>query len=305
MRILIAEDDPVSRRILQDILEDWQYEVVATSNGNEAWEVLQHEKPPLLAILDWMMPGMSGVEICRRLRDSKKESYVYVLILTAKHEKQDIILAMDAGADDYVSKPFDDQELRVRLRAGQRIVELQETLRFQAAHDVLTGVWNRGMIIDILKRELDRSGRQNEPFGVIMADLDHFKDVNDTYGHQAGDEVLCEACRRMSGSLRSYDSLGRYGGEEFLIVLPGCNTSSILEVAERIRSRVASTPVATLEGQISITVSLGAAVQSGDCHGPGAVTKAADDALYKAKANGRNCVELSILECDLSKSDNE
>lgn len=299
MRALIAEDDPVSRRILQDTLEDWHYEVVVAGNGLEAWEVLQGENPPPLAILDWMMPGMSGVDICGKLRMERHGTYIYVLILTAKNEKRDIVAAMDAGADDYVSKPFDEQELRVRLRAGQRIVELQETLRFQATHDPLTGLLNHGSIVDLLDREIARAEREDTALGVIMADLDHFKRVNDAYGHLSGDEVLREASRRIPAALRPYDSVGRYGGEEFLIVLPGCDALGGVEVAERIRWSIASTPIRASEWDVPMTISLGVSVrQRGDHSGAAQLKKTADQALYRAKAAGRNRVEMLRLIVD-------
>ena len=189
MRILVAEDEEVSRIKLQYLATSWGYEVVSARDGNEALAILEREDAPLLAILDWIMPGLDGPDICQRIRKTRRSPYIYVIMLTAKTDRQDIILGMDAGADDYVKKPFDPQELKVRLRAGQRIVELQEALRIQATHDALTGALNRGAIIEMLDRELARTEREGTTLGVVMADLDHFKQVNDRHGHQSGDEV--------------------------------------------------------------------------------------------------------------------
>jgi two-component system cell cycle response regulator len=229
VKVLIAEDDMVSRRLLEAMLSRWGYEVVVTRDGLEAWHVLQTANTSLLAILDWIMPGIDGVEVCRRVRQRGQEPYIYLLLLTTKGRKENIIEGLEAGADDYLTKPFDPHELQVRLRAGKRIVTLQaeliearEALRIQATHDPLTNIWNRRAIIETLSNELARAGREGVPVAVVLADLDYFKRINDTYGHVAGDAVLCEATNRMRASLRTYDTIGRYGGEEFLIILPNC-----------------------------------------------------------------------------------
>ncbi len=198
MRILIAEDDDVARCKLESLLTRWGYEVISVEDGTKAWEVLQFEDSPRLTILDWMMPGLDGSDICRRLRQTSQGAYVYVLLLTSKVSKQDIVAGMEAGADDYLSKPYDAQELKVRVRAGERIIQLQEALREQATHDSLTGVWNHGAIIDILQRELARGEREGTALAAILVDLDKFKHVNDVYGHLAGDAVLQAVAARMS-----------------------------------------------------------------------------------------------------------
>src|SRR5579864_2722773 len=179
---LIAEDDPVFRRILESWFKRWDYRVTAVENGLDAWKILQSEGAPQLAILDWMMPGMDGIELCRRIRSCEQGPYRYVLLLTAKDDKQDVVAGLEAGADDYLTKPFDVDELRARVRAGKRILDLQaalirakDDLQFAAAHDALTGLWNRGAIIDLLKREVSRRQRTGDALGVIMADIDYFK----------------------------------------------------------------------------------------------------------------------------------
>jgi diguanylate cyclase (GGDEF)-like protein len=291
MRVLIAEDEEIGLFTLQSTLTKAGYDVVAARDGREAWEILQRHDTPQLAILDWMMPGLDGLELCRRVREARTGPYVYILMLTGKARKEDIIAGMQAGADDYLAKPFDADELRVRVRAGERIVVLQEALRVQATQDALTGAMNRGAIFEVLKRELAQSARTAAPVGVVIADLDHFKQINDTHGHPAGDAVLREAAARLKGVLRAYDALGRYGGEEFLLVLPSCTMEHAAEVAERARRAMADTPAMTGGGVVSITASFGVAAGGGASLDLDAVIRAADEALYRAKRGGRNRVE--------------
>jgi diguanylate cyclase (GGDEF)-like protein len=256
-----------------------------------------------LAILDWMMPGLDGIQICRQVRQRAEAPYVYLLLLTAKGKQEDIINGLEAGADDYLTKPFHALELKARLRSGRRILELQQQLiaareafRLQATHDLLTSLWNHAAILDILRRELERARRESNPLGVVMADLDHFKQVNDTYGHLAGDAVLREVAKRLSASVRPYDSVARYGGEEFLIVAPNCDPDSALDLAQRLRSSLAQKPLDLPEGRLPLTCSLGVAV-GGLARGDNSdsLLRAADAALYRAKASGRNCVELASM----------
>jgi diguanylate cyclase (GGDEF)-like protein len=298
--VLIAEDDPIFRRILESWFKRWDYEAAAVENGVDAWEVLQKEDAPQLVILDWMMPEMDGIELCRRIRKRDQGTYRYVLLLTAKDDKQDVVAGLEAGADDYLTKPFDVDELHARVRAGKRILDLQAALlraqtalQFDAAHDRLTAIWNRGAILDLLKREMERSRRTHDSLGIIMADVDFFKKVNDTHGHPVGDDVLREVGHRLVSALRSYDAVGRYGGEEFLIVVPGCDPLNLLVTAERLRRKIADQPVATSAGPVPVTISLGlAAVQAEESEiDPETFLRDADEALYAAKARGRNRVE--------------
>lgn len=298
MRILIADDSIVSRHLLEATLRKWGYEVVVACDGVEAWDMLQAEDAPKLVILDWVMPGMTGPEVCRRVRESAKEkdTYTYILLLTSKSLKEDLIEGMEAGADDYITKPFDQHELKVRLRAGTRIIDLEqqlvtarEELREQATKDFLTRIWNRSSILDIFQRELIRGGREHRPVGVVLADLDHFKSVNDTYGHFAGDAVLREFTRRIQSSMRQYDAMGRYGGEEFLIVLPGCDEDSTGAQAERMRGALAAEPMSINEECQVITCSFGATSwRPGMDLNAESLIRVADAALYAAKRQGRN-----------------
>jgi two-component system cell cycle response regulator len=288
MRVLAAEDNPVFQSMLRTLLKKWGYEAVMAQNGTEALQILQSEDAPRLAVLDWMMPGMDGVQICRRVRSANREPYIYILLLTARTESQDLVEGMDAGADDYLTKPFNAQELRVRIRAGHRILNLQDALRLQATHDGLTGFLNRNSILDRLQEETVRSERESRPLSLLMIDLDRFKSVNDTYGHLAGDVVLRDAAARMSAAARCYDGLGRYGGEEFLVVLPGCDLPAATAQAERLRETIAGRPFAISHHELSVTCSIGVACSEGPV--PEALIRQADEALYQAKARGRNRV---------------
>ncbi len=303
MRILIAEDEPVSRRVLEMHLTKWGHEVVATQNGLQAWMRLQQPDAPKLAILDWMMPEMDGIEVIRRLRASENPSYAYVLMLTAKGQKEDLVAGLGSGADDYVTKPFDALELRARINTGIRILGLhdqliaaREALREEATHDHLTKVWNRAGILDILRRECSRAQRAHGSVGLVMVDLDHFKLVNDTYGHLVGDKVLSEVARRMQASIRVYDSIGRFGGEEFVIVLPECEALDALRRAGRLQSTVSESPVSAGDASVPVTLSLGvAASREIGCWNYEALLRAADAALYRAKTQGRN--RAILAEC--------
>ncbi len=296
MRVLIADDDPVSLHVLRSKLTQWGYDVLEAADGDAAWARLKESEGPTLAILDWMMPGRDGIAILHELRRRDHiEPYVYVIVLTSRNSHRDLIECMEAGADDFVGKPFDPHELRVRLRAGERIIQLQqelvcarEALRAQATHDSLTALWNRGAILELLERVLGRSRREGSCLGVAVADIDFCKSVNDRLGHIAGDSVLREVARRMSSRMRPYDLIGRYGGEEFLVILPGCDAEAALSLADRLCEQVRSEIV--VQGRrVSVTISIGVA-----CWRPGVVKsteqliREADAALYAAKSQGRN-----------------
>jgi two-component system, cell cycle response regulator len=300
--ILVAEDDRLFRYILQTCLEKWGHKVILVNDGITAWNALQSDDAPRMVIFGWMMPGLDGLELCRKIRQSCPKPYRYLLLLSAKDSKQDIVAALEAGADDYLSKPFDVDELRARIRSGERILQLQEALmqahdelQFEAAHDRLTELWNRGAVLDALERESRRAFRSKEPLSVVMLDLDSFKKINDTYGHLLGDAVLKEVGRRLVAAFRGYDYVGRYGGEEFLAVVPGCGREDLIVLAERARQSVSSSTVPTTAGEIPVTVSLGvASAQIQDIQkDPEDLLRQADSALYLAKSNGRNRVEVA------------
>ncbi len=223
MKILIAEDDPVSRRLLEVFLCKWGYDVVVTCDGSEAWDVLQRPDAPNMVISDWMMPNVDGLELCRKIREIKKSDYTYFIILTAKERKEDVVKGLEAGADDFLIKPFHQEELKYRVQIGERIIELEHRILQLASTDSLTGVLNRKAFIERMEQEIHRSKRENSAFSLILSDIDYFKRVNDEYGHQVGDLVLQRFTEQLSKSSRPYDFIGRYGGEEFVVCLPGAD----------------------------------------------------------------------------------
>lgn len=299
-RVLLVEDSPVYQRLISAHLREWGFEAIPLADGLQAWTLLQKANSPKLALMDWVMPKMDGTEVCRRLRERQAcESYVYTILLTAKDSRDDLLRAMEAGADDYLVKPFDELELKARLMVGRRILDLQEELisaregmRYSATHDSLTGVMNRGEIMTSLRRDLARSKRTKSPVSIALIDVDRFKAINDDLGHPFGDEALKEVARRLSSSLRPYDCVGRYGGEEFLIVLPGCDLVAALTRSEQIRQTISARPVTAARKERAITVSMGVAVSnvSGEPDVERLLSEA-DTALYKAKKNGRNRIE--------------
>jgi two-component system cell cycle response regulator len=295
MRVLIAEDDRVSRKLLERVLVKWGYEVAVTCDGAEAWEALQSEDAPLLVILDWMMPGLDGVEVCKRVRELEAPNPPYIILLTARYGKADIVAGLEAGANDYVGKPFDRDELRARLEVGHRFTELnrklletQQTLARLARTDALTGIMNRRAILERLAEEIARAERESTRLGIGMVDIDHFKRINDVYGHAAGDQVLCEIAERSSGAIRLYDSFGRIGGEEFLVVLPGAESLDLGDVLQRICNAVFGSPFVVESREEQVTVSLGGCLYDGQSID--GLMRSADSALYQAKAAGRNRV---------------
>jgi len=295
MKILLVEDSYIERTKLGAFLTDWGYEWVGVGSGTEAVKQLDSPNPPDLALLDWVLPGMDGIDVLRRIRKVTQGNYIYTVMLTAKTQKKDRLAAMEAGADDYLSKPVDPMELRSRIAVGKRILDLQQSLRFAATHDFLTTLLNRSEILAALEREVSRGARDDKPASIILGDIDHFKRVNDTMGHPAGDEVLKEVGRRLKQDLRPYDMVGRYGGEEFLLILPGCNLANGVKRADDIRKIVAGQPIATPAGAVSLTVSMGVTSTDNSRYcTPSQFLHEADVSLYKAKNNGRNRVEAFV-----------
>jgi two-component system cell cycle response regulator len=296
MKILVAEDEIVSLRLIGRLLERAGYEVIAVCDGRKAVEQLCKPDGPRIALIDWMMPELDGPGVCREVRE-QNERYIHIMVLTSRQSKQDVVEALEAGANDYLVKPFDSEELKARIKVGLRILQLEddlvqarEDMRFKATHDALTSLLSRGAILDMLMREMARTRRENSCTSVLMIDLDHFKSVNDRYGHLVGDEVLIEVSRRMVGRVRPYDFVGRYGGEEFLVVLNNCAAINALSRAENLRTTIGESPIETAAGPVPITASIG--VFSSDEFSSlvvEAVLRQADSALYAAKAAGRNC----------------
>ena len=300
MQVLVVDDSAVYRKLIGDHLRSWGFGVTLAETGAEAWRVLEQPKAPKLVLLDWVLPDVEGIDLCRRIRTGDLSGqYVYIILLTGKEGRQNMLDALQAGADDYVKKPFDDAELKARLLVGKRILDLQEELvsaresmREAATRDSLTRLLNRGEIFGMLERELERARRERKPLSVILADIDHFKKVNDSHGHLFGDEALREIARRLQSKLRPYDGVGRYGGEEFLMVLPACDLDGARQRADELRDAIADRPIVSGGVEKSITVSMGVALS--ECIGIKEVEtllSRADSALYAAKSKGRNRVE--------------
>ena len=300
MQVLVVDDSAVYRKLIGDHLRSWGFEVTLAESGSQAWGILELPDAPKLVLLDWVLPDLDGIELCQRIRHAGLcGHYVYVILLTSKEGRQNMLDAMKAGADDYLAKPFDEMELKARLLVGKRILELQEELvsaresmRHAATHDSLTGLMNRGEILEMLQRELERGRRERKPVGVILGDVDHFKNVNDTLGHLFGDEALREIGRRLKLQLRVYDGVGRYGGEEFLMVLPNCDLPDAVLRANELREIIGKTPVVCSGEEKLITMSMGVAVST--CVGKSEIElllNQADAGLYAAKEKGRNRIE--------------
>jgi diguanylate cyclase (GGDEF)-like protein len=295
MKVLIADDSATSRAMLRSALTRWGYDVVMAENGKEALDILAKDDPPPMAVLDWVMPELTGPEVCRRVRETLREPYTYILLLTSKNTKGETVEGLEAGADDYIVKPFDQHELQVRLRAGQRIIDLQlnllqarEELRERASKDLLTMLPNRSAIAHTLENEISRCHRDHRTVGIILLDLDHFKKVNDTMGHFAGDAVLRETALRLRSNMRPYDQVGRYGGEEVLVVLPNCDLEQAANQAERMRHRLHATGMLVDGRELTVSASFGVTISDGSERSPDVFVRVADEALYRAKANGRN-----------------
>jgi two-component system cell cycle response regulator len=298
VKILIAEDDPVSRRLLETFLGKWDYHVVVTTDGSEAWEVLNGPDAPNLVVSDWMMPRMDGLELCRRIRAMERPDYIYFIILTAKGGKHDVVQGLEAGADDYLVKPFDQEELKYRVKIGERILNLEQSVRRLASVDSLTGVLNRRTFLERMEREIHRSHRENTPLSLILTDIDHFKHINDRYGHQVGDSVLQRFAEQVSKYTRRYDFIGRYGGEEFVVCSTGVDRFQAGSVAERMRKRIEEMRISTPGSSkpLRITSSFGVScLESGLIETVDSIIRRADEAMYRAKHEGRNRVCIGPL----------
>ena len=299
MKVLIAEDEPTGNLLLKSMVFRWGFDIVTAFDGTEALKRLQEEDAPQIVILDWVMPGIDGLEVCRRIREMEKgkDRYTYVIMLTGRGDTEDIVTGIDAGADDYVVKPFNQEELRARLRTGQRNIELQMALR--AANnklqiisrlDPLTGALSRSAILDDLDLAMYRSRRGKKILTIALIDIDDLKEMNERHGRSAGDKVLQESVRRISACLRRTDNFGRYGGDEFLVILLGANNSAGMEICHRIQSIIGEKEIVLHDHSISVTVSQSLAVWDGEADIEKFISSA-EQTLLTTKANGRNRVE--------------
>lgn len=294
MNVLIAEDDYTSRMMLQAVLTKWGFKVTAVDNGTAALEALGHPDAPRLVILDWNMPGLTGLAVCKAIRERYPREPFYIIILTARVDKTHMVMGLDSGANDYIVKPYDKDEIRARVHVGKRMIDTQQELEsarqalaWEARHDPLTGILNRRAILSELTDHMEKTGPPSGELYVALLDIDHFKQVNDRFGHQAGDDVLCEFTTQVVSGLGERHALGRYGGEEFLVLIPDTDTDAAHRRLTTIRQTLAATPLHTRSGPIPVTVSIGLAAWS-----PGqtldTLLARADEALYEAKRLGRN-----------------
>ncbi len=303
-KILIAEDDLITAKIIERHLQEWGYRVFIEKNGEDAWHTLEQENIQI-ALLDWMMPKMDGLQLCQKVRASRSDPYTYLILLTARTSTSDIVEGLNAGADDYITKPVEPAELRARLMTGIRIIELenknkrlQKKLEKLAREDSLTGFLNKKNIHERLEEELSRGLREQQPISAVLLDIDRFKQINDTYGHNVGDQVLLEIAGRLRENVRRHDHIGRYGGDEILVLLWHTSTEHLRIVADRLCACISREPIPTDAGPVKVTVSVGGA-SSEDHFNISAedMIKVADLALYDAKHQGRDRVEIrDILE---------
>lgn len=297
MKILIIEDELIFRRMVKKYLLEAGYEIVEAEDGLSAWELFQKE-PFQLVITDWMMPGLDGPALVQKIRTSGQKSYTYIIMLTAMDNKDNIVLGLESGADEYLTKPFNSRELIARVASGMRILRLEEELmqaRIQmealAMHDGLTGLLNRRAIEEYAEAEFNMAGRKKQAMSVILLDIDHFKNVNDRFGHKFGDVVLRRVAQTLKEDLRNYDRVGRWGGEEFLLILPDTELKDAVTVAERLRSKTAAVQICLENGEtFSIHISLGAACATEKFQSLAKLIDGADQALYQAKQSGRDRV---------------
>jgi len=301
MKALIADDDLALRFIMQKMLEGWGFEPIIAADGAAALRIMEEsDEPPRLLLLDWEMPKINGLDLCKKIRETASDDPPYIILVTGHAESEYIQNALDAGANDFLSKPANSGVLRARIGVGLRTLELQrrlnianQMLAYRADHDDLTSLKNRGAVIEQLEIEIARSERSTHTLAVAILDIDYFKQVNDTYGHPVGDRVLKEFAERLRDTFRPYDVVGRYGGEEFIVVCQ-IEKDSTSELFERFRAVVADAPFLNDELSISVTVSIGVRTLTNAKPGSGkdilALLADADAALYRAKHSGRNKV---------------
>ncbi|NOR53359.1 MAG: diguanylate cyclase [Candidatus Aminicenantes bacterium] len=297
MKVLVAEGDTDSCKALESDIKEWGYEVITANKGQDALELIK-KGGIRIAILDWKMPEINGRELCRNIRkeiQERKSENIYVILLLGKDSENDIINGLSAGADDYIVKPINFLELKILIQNGDRIIKLEDSCIQLASFDPLTKLWNRNKIFQILDEELNRGWRENTHTGVVMIDVDHFKKINDSYGHLAGDAVLAEVASRIQKGLRPYDKAGRYGGDEMCVVLPKCNLNIVKLITERLRLSVCGKNIKTDAGLLNVSISIGGTISDNSSHSSGNIfIKISDEALYLAKEKGRN--RIVILE---------
>jgi diguanylate cyclase (GGDEF)-like protein len=297
MQILLADDDKVLQKLLGGVLPSWGYEPIAAFDGDHAWKILQGARAPRIAIVDWVMPGVDWIGLCRLVRARQSADYVYLIVLTSRASRLDSVEAMEAGADDFIPKPFDLHELQARLRPARRIVELERQLAHRANYDELTGLPNRHLLTDRFTQLADIAKRRGEAIALLYLDMDDFKQVNDTYGHRQGDTLLERTAARLRGATRESDTLARVGGDEFVLLAGGVSAPrQIARLVEKLRNAV-ERPVVLVGGTVAPKISIGVSVYPVDGTDLDALQDRADTDMYDAKRmrKGMPSGEVSLL----------
>lgn len=304
-RILLVDDEPTQRLIVARLLKRAGYEVDTAGNGREALAKLASGEFQLM-ITDWEMPEMDGIALCSALRASQEQGYIYTILLTARDSIENVVAGLQAGADDYLTKPVIEPELIARLNTGKRIVTLERSLRTAneenrrlSITDPLTGAYNRRYLMEQLPREIDRSARYGRELAVIMCDVDHFKKINDTHGHLVGDEVLKWFVERLQKAVRACDWVARYGGEEFVIVLPETNVANAANAANHLREQIVAGGFPGAGADFPVTASFGVSGWKGltphTATLDGLIARC-DAGVYASKAAGRNRVTVDGMD---------
>lgn len=304
-RVLLVDDEPVQRMLVGRMLTRAGFEVVTAEDGEQALKLIAQGDVQLV-VTDWEMPKLDGLSLCRSVRSMGLDRYVYAIVVTSRDAVEHVVMGLQAGADDYLVKPVLEPELLARLNTGKRLLEMERSLRLAneenirlSITDALTGVFNRRYLMDQLSRELERAQRYQHPLSLMLCDVDHFKRINDTYGHQSGDEVLISFAQSLKYSLRETDWIARYGGEEFVVVLPETSIANATAVAERCRADLAATPRQVGELSVPVTASFGVSGWEPGMTVDTLLDKliaAADSGVYASKSGGRNRVTVQLAD---------